>query len=80
MQQVHQTLQQGAHRLKIELTLTSLAESSTSDTSFVEIVRVKNGIVQYEARFTEYSILGETLAEEHLMSLVIIQLDLFSLI
>jgi len=52
----------GAHRLKIELTLTSLAESSTADTSFIEIVRVKNGIVQYEARFTEYSILGETLA------------------
>ena len=52
----------GAHRLKIELTLTSLAESSTADTSFVEVVRVKGGIVQYEARFTEYSILGNTLA------------------
>ena len=52
----------GAHRLKIELTLTSLAESSTADTSFVEVVRVKSGIVQYEARFTEYSILGNTLA------------------
>ena len=31
----------GAHRLKIELTLTSLAESSTADTSFIEVVRVK---------------------------------------
>ena len=31
----------GAHRLKIELTLTSLAESSTADTSFIELVRVK---------------------------------------
>ena len=39
----------GAHRLKIELTLTSLAESSTADSSFIEVVRVKGGIVQYEA-------------------------------
>ena len=52
----------GAHRLKIALTLTSLAESSTADSSFIEVVRVKNGIVQYEARFTEYNILGDTLA------------------
>ena len=52
----------GAHRLKIELTLTSLAESSTADSSFIEVVRVKGGIVQYEARFTEYNILGDTLA------------------
>ena len=52
----------GAHRLKIELTLTSISESSTADSSFIEVVRVKNGIVQYEARFTEYNILGDTLA------------------
>mgnify|MGYP003313155081 CR=1 FL=1 len=52
----------GAHRLKIELTLTSLASSSTADSSFIEVVRIKNGIVQYEARFTEYNILGDTLA------------------
>ena len=52
----------GAHRLKIALTLTSLAESSTADSSFIEVVRVKGGIVQYEARFTEYNVLGYTLA------------------
>ena len=52
----------GAHRLKIALTLTSLTESSTADSSFIEVVRVKGGIVQYEARFTEYNILGDTLA------------------
>ena len=33
----------GANRLKIELTLSSLAEGSTADSSFIEIVRVKNG-------------------------------------
>ena len=52
----------GAHRLKIELTLTSLAESSVADSSFIEIVRVRNGNVDYNARFTDYSILGDTLA------------------
>ena len=52
----------GAHRLKIELTLTSLAESSTADSSFIEIVRVKQGGIEYNARYTDYSILGVTLA------------------
>ena len=52
----------GAHRLKIELTLTSLAESSVADSSFIEIVRVKNGDIEYNARYTDYSILGDTLA------------------
>jgi len=52
----------GAHRLKIELTLTSLAEGSTADSSFIEIVRVRSGNVDFNARFTDYSILGDTLA------------------
>ena len=52
----------GAHRLKIELTLTSLGEGSTADSSFIEIVRVRNGNVDFNARFTDYSILGDTLA------------------
>ena len=52
----------GAHRLKIALTLTSLAESSTADSSFIEIVRVKNGQVEHNARYTDFSILGDTFA------------------
>ena len=52
----------GAHRLKIELTLTSLAESSTADTSFIELVRVKSGKIVANARYTDYNILGDTLA------------------
>ena len=52
----------GAHRLKIELTLTSLAEGSTADSSFIELARVKNGLFQTNARYTDYSILGDTLA------------------
>ena len=52
----------GAHRLKIALTLTSLAESSAEDSSFVEILRVKNGKIVFNARYTDFSILGDTLA------------------
>ncbi len=52
----------GAHRLKISLDLTTLDISSTSDDQFVEIVRVKNGDFESEARPTDYSILGDTLA------------------
>ncbi len=52
----------GAHRLKIELVLTSLELSSTNDDNFVEIARVKNGRLESQARPTEYSVLGDTLA------------------
>ena len=52
----------GAHRLKMSLTLTSLDLTSTADNEFVEIARVKNGEIQSDARPTEYSVLGDTLA------------------
>ena len=52
----------GAHRLKIELVLKSLDLSSTDDDDFVEIARVKDGQFESNARPTEYSVLGETLA------------------
>ena len=52
----------GAHRLKITAVLSKLALTSTDDTNFVELIRVKNGIIQEKARNTDYSVLGETLA------------------
>ena len=52
----------GAHRLKMSLTLTSLDLTSTADNEFVEIARVKDGKIQSDARPTEYSVLGDTLA------------------
>ena len=52
----------GAHRLKISLNLTSLSLTSTADTSFVELMRINNGVMVSEARNTDYSVLGETLA------------------
>ena len=52
----------GAHRLKISLSLSKLDLTSTADTSFIELMRVNNGIIDSEARNTEYSVLGDTLA------------------
>ena len=52
----------GAHRLQITLTLEKKDFGSTDDSSFVELINIKNGIVQSEARNTEYAVLGDTLA------------------
>jgi len=52
----------GAHRLKISLNLTSIDLNSTADENFVEILRVNEGSNELEARPTEYSVIGDTLA------------------
>jgi hypothetical protein len=52
----------GAHRLKIALALGKLDRGSTADSSFVELMDVKNGVVQHYTRQTEYSVLEETFA------------------
>jgi len=52
----------GGHRLKISLALSKLARTSTSDSSFVQLLDIKNGVVQSQVRVTEYSIFEETLA------------------
>jgi hypothetical protein len=52
----------GAHRFKIDLTLAKLAPDSTADASFIELMRVENGIVINQVRATEYSVLEDTLA------------------
>jgi len=52
----------GAHRLKISLTLAKLGLSDENDENFVELLRLKNGVVQEKSRTTEFSILEETLA------------------
>ena len=52
----------GAHRLKVTLTLAKLSLTSTADSNFIELLRVKNGVLLFKARDTEYSILGDTLA------------------
>src|SRR6056300_1177619 len=61
-QGVSNTNAPGAHRFKINLTLTKKLLSSTDDTNFVELLRLKNGILQNQVRTTDYSILEDTLA------------------
>ena len=52
----------GAHRLKVSLALAKLDRTSTADSQFIQLMDVKDGVVQHLARHTEYSILEDTLA------------------
>ena len=52
----------GAHRLKMSLALSKLARTSTSDSTFIQLMDIKEGLVQSLVRATEYSVLEETLA------------------
>ena len=52
----------GAHRFKIQLTLAKLSLTSTSDSNFVELLRLSSGVIQNQVRTTEYSVLEDTLA------------------
>ena len=52
----------GAHRYYIDLTLTKLSVDSTSDSNFVELIRVTNGTIKTVVDKTEYSLLGDELA------------------
>ena len=52
----------GAHRFKIELTLAKLSLTSTADSSFIELMRVEDGIIRNKITTTDYSHLEDTLA------------------
>jgi len=52
----------GAHRFKIDLTLAKLALNSTSDSNFVELLRIDNGQINHKVENTTYNILDKTLA------------------
>ena len=53
----------GAHRLKINLTLSKRDIGSSEDTDFIELMTIKDGSVQTnETQITKYSQIGETLA------------------
>jgi len=52
----------GAHRLQISLALAKLDRNSEADSTFVELMNVKDGVIQTQVRNTEYSVLEETLA------------------
>ena len=52
----------GAHRFKILLTLTKKSLTATDDANFVELLRLKNGIIQNQVRTTEYAVIDDTFA------------------
>lgn len=52
----------GAHRYQITLTFTQLALDSVSDSNFIELIRVDNGVIQLRVTETDYSLLTKTLA------------------
>ena len=52
----------GAHRFKINLTLSKRALTSVDDANFVELLRLKNGIRANQVTTTAYSVLEDTLA------------------
>jgi hypothetical protein len=47
----------GAHRYMIDLTLTKLSISSISDTNFVEVIRVTDGVINTIVQDTNYNII-----------------------
>jgi len=52
----------GAHRFKINLTLSKRALTSVDDANFIELLRLKNGIRSNQITSTAYSVLENTLA------------------
>ena len=61
-QGVSNTNAPGAHRFKIDLTLTKKAIGATDDANFVELLRLSSGILQNQVRTTEYAVLEDTFA------------------
>jgi len=52
----------GAHRYQIVLGFTKLAVDATTDTNFIELIRVENGQIQSKVSTTDYSQIAKTLA------------------
>jgi hypothetical protein len=52
----------GAHRLRIELDLISYDYDEITDKNFIELIRVKSGVIQKKVKEAEYDLIEETLA------------------
>ena len=52
----------GAHRYQIVLTLTKLDLDAITDNTFIELIRVSNGLLQLKVETTDYAQLAKTLA------------------
>jgi len=52
----------GAYRFKLSLTLTKKTLTATDDENFIELVRVKNGLVEQKVKATEYAVIADMIA------------------
>ena len=52
----------GAHRLKIELSLKQYGLSTSTDKNFIQLLRVKRGVIEKKVVQADYSLLEQTLA------------------
>ena len=52
----------GAHRLSIDLNLVKFAYDANTDKNFIQLVQIKNGVVERQVRPADYTLLEETLA------------------
>ena len=52
----------GASRLKITLTLTKFGYTAVTDRNFIQLLKIKSGIVEKKVRQFDYNLLEETLA------------------
>jgi hypothetical protein len=52
----------GAARLRVNFDLAIRSLSSTDDTTFVELMRVENGVIKKQIKYPVYSVIGDTLA------------------
>lgn len=53
----------GAHRLRINLNLISYDYDEITDKNFIELIRVKLGVIQKKVKEAEYNLIEETLAK-----------------
>ncbi len=52
----------GAHRLKIKLELKKFEYKALTDKNFIQIIQIKNGVVEKQIKPADYTLLEETLA------------------
>ncbi|HET8688830.1 MAG TPA: DUF4815 domain-containing protein [Methanosarcina sp.] len=52
----------GAHRYFIDLVLTKFGVSDTTDKSFIELLRVNNGVIESKVVNTQYSLIDDAMA------------------
>ena len=52
----------GAHRLSLDLILSSFEYQAKTDKNFIQLLQIKNGVVEKQVRQADYTLLEETLA------------------